>query len=238
MPASHQPTSPSIPATTTMSSSVDDDSSAIGNLSNNRNNNAPSTGGIMDRIFHSFSGIMDQLFASCSDDPKGSVHRSWAISLIFMLTFFIISLIEMWNLHTSGSAALVIATVIIGLSHVVLGILGTFVLKRFPTSFSIGFLLGIVLILANQNLILFGTFFRYDYGTTNTNHIFGVLSFVLAVILFLFGILLFHFKNDVVVAPIDIKHAKRSNNTSHIETATSLPSNQSTNYQQYDDQEE
>lgn len=93
MPASHP--SPSIPAT--MSSSVDDDSSAAGaNLSNNHRgaNNISTDGGNVDVMFRSVNGCMDRLFASCSDDPKGSVHRSWAISLLFMLVFFIISLIE------------------------------------------------------------------------------------------------------------------------------------------------
>ena len=90
MPASHP--SPSIPAT--MSSSVDDDSSAAGaNLSNNHRVTTDGSGNV-DVMFRSVNGCMDRLFSSCSDDPKGSVHRSWAISLLFMLVFFIISLIE------------------------------------------------------------------------------------------------------------------------------------------------
>ena len=42
-----------------------------------------------------------------------------------------------------------------------MAILGTFILKRFPTSFSVGFFLGLVLIVAQQNLVLFGTFHNY-----------------------------------------------------------------------------
>lgn len=149
-----------------------------------------------------------------------------------------------WNLHSSGSAALVVAAVVIGLCHLILGILGTFVLKRFPTSFSVGFLLGIVIILANQNLIFFGTFYRYDYGTMNTNHIFGLLGFVLALILFLFGILLYHFRNDIVVAPADALMASSSSmkRSNHPTTTTLSPTNSTSaigsNYVQYGEEEE
>jgi zinc transporter ZupT len=111
---------------------------------------------------------------------------------------------------TDGSKALVIASVLTGIVHVLLGILGTFVLKRFPTSFSVGFFLGVLVILANQNLIMFGTFHSYGYGSSGTNHAFANLALSLFCVLFFFTLLLFHFKKSIVVAPIDAKGLGRN----------------------------
>lgn len=97
-----------------------------------------------------------------------------------------------------------------GIVHLMLAILGTFILKRFPTSFSIGFLLGVLLVIANQNLIFFGTFRGYGFGVTATNHAFGSLGLIVCVVLAFFAALLFHFKKHIVVAPIDAKGFGRS----------------------------
>jgi hypothetical protein len=40
------------------------------------------------------SGFLDKAFRSCAADPKGSVHRAWGISLIFVLLYFVMSVIE------------------------------------------------------------------------------------------------------------------------------------------------
>ena len=130
----------------------------------------------------------------------------------------------MWNLHKVGSVAVVIATIVTGVCHLLLGILGTFVLKRFPTSFSIGFLLGMINILLNQNLIFFGTFYSYDYGTTQTNHIFGSIGLVLSLILFIFGSLLFHFKQHIIATSPLISTTGNNSTTS----PGSVTSNQKT----------
>jgi len=98
-----------------------------------------------------------------------------------------------------------VASVWTGLVHLVLGVLGTFVLKRFPTSFSVGFFLGVLVVLANQNLILFGTFHGYGFGNPATNHAFANVAATLFCILAFFCLLLFHFKKYIVLAPIDVK---------------------------------
>lgn len=98
------------------------------------------------------------------------------------------------------------ASVCTGISHMLLGILGTFVLKRFPTSFSVGFLLGVLVILANQNLVLTGTFFSYPHGNPQTNHAFANLNFALFAGLTLFTLMLFHFKGEIIVSPVDATH--------------------------------
>lgn len=194
--------------------------------------------------------ILDRVFSSCDDDPKGSVHRAWGVSLIFVVLYFIVSVMEsewqsVWrecchcsvkfisqllvspftspvvNLHSQGgSKALVMASIWTGIIHILLGILGTFVLKRFPTSFSVGFLLGCLVVLANQNFILFGTFHGYNYGTMATNNAFSNLCLTIGVVLAFFATTLFHFKQEIVVAPVD------------------APSKEgSTSYQQYEEED-
>jgi hypothetical protein len=104
-----------------------------------------------------------------------------------------------------GSRALVLAAIWTGILHLTLAILGTFVLKRFPTSFAIGFLVGILVVCANQNIILFGVFHGYAFGNPNTNHAFSALCFTLSMVLAFFTAILVHFRNDLVVAPVDVK---------------------------------
>lgn len=40
------------------------------------------------------SGILAKLFASCAPDPRGSVHRAWGISLLFVVLYFVLAVIE------------------------------------------------------------------------------------------------------------------------------------------------
>lgn len=98
-----------------------------------------------------------------------------------------------------------IASIWSGIVHLILGVLGTFVLKRFPTSFSVGFFLGVLVVIASQNLILFGTFHGYAYGKTSTNTAFANVGLCLFLILTIFSLMLYHFKKYIVVAPIDAK---------------------------------
>jgi hypothetical protein len=143
-----------------------------------------------------------------------------------VLTLFLFASSTVINLQSvGGSSALMIAAIWTGIVHLVLGVLGTFVLKRFPTSFSVGFFLGILVVIANQNLILFGTFHGYGYGTAATNHVFGSLGFTLFAVLAFFAVLLFHFKKYIVVAAIDAKGIGRGSSRG-----------ESTNYQQYEEQ--
>mmetsp|Transcript_18866 Transcript_18866/g.27907 ORF Transcript_18866/g.27907 Transcript_18866/m.27907 type:complete len:208 (-) Transcript_18866:92-715(-) len=162
--------------------------------------------GMMPTASEGGESVMSRVFSSCSDDPKGSVHRAWGVSLIFLVLYFILSIVEMLNLKGhNGSLALIVAAVWTGLLHLMLAILGTFILKRFPTSFALGFLIGILLVVANQNLILFGIFHGYAFGSLQTNHVFSSLCFTLTVVLLFFTTLLVHFRQDLVVSPVDVK---------------------------------
>jgi hypothetical protein len=39
-------------------------------------------------------GILGKLFSSCAGDPRGSVHRAWGISLLFVVVYFVIAILE------------------------------------------------------------------------------------------------------------------------------------------------
>mmetsp|Transcript_18616 Transcript_18616/g.27664 ORF Transcript_18616/g.27664 Transcript_18616/m.27664 type:complete len:185 (-) Transcript_18616:208-762(-) len=152
------------------------------------------------------SSILNRVFSSCSDDPKGSVHRAWGLSLIFVLVYFVLAVIEMLNVRSAeGSNAVMVAACWTGLSHLLLAVTGTFVLKRFPTSFAVGFFLGLLVVFANQNLILFAVFHSYAFGTPKTNVAFSGLCFFLAFALAFFALLLGHFRNELVMAAVDVK---------------------------------
>jgi zinc transporter ZupT len=121
---------------------------------------------------------------------------------LFVLLYSLVINLQQAN---TSSKALVIASVWTGIVHVALGVLGTFVLKRFPTNFSVGFFLGVLVVLFNQNLILFGTFHGYPHGSSRTNTTFANIGLTLFAVLAFFSLLLFHFKKYIVVAPIDAK---------------------------------
>ena len=38
--------------------------------------------------------ILTKLFAPCEDDALGSVHRAWAVTVLFMVIFFVVSVFE------------------------------------------------------------------------------------------------------------------------------------------------
>ena len=107
---------------------------------------------------------------------------------------------KVMNLHNnSGSVAVLIAAVLSGIVHLGLGVLGTFVLKRFPTSFSVGFLLGVLVVLANQNLLVFLSFVSFGEGVGQTSNFFAMIGFFVFIVMTVMALLLFHFKREVVV---------------------------------------
>lgn len=38
--------------------------------------------------------ILSKLFMTCENDALGSVHRAWAVTVLFMVVFFIVAIIE------------------------------------------------------------------------------------------------------------------------------------------------
>lgn len=40
------------------------------------------------------NAILKKIFSSCENDALGSVHRAWAVTVLFMVVFFIVAIIE------------------------------------------------------------------------------------------------------------------------------------------------
>lgn len=151
-------------------------------------------------------GPCARLFVSCADDPKGSIHRAWSLSLLFIGLFFIVAIIEVINLNNGqASVALKLAAGWTVVTQICLAVGGTFILKRFSTSFSVGFLLGLVVLVAQQNLLLSVTFWDSTFGSQGTNVAFANLSFALFAIYCVFGAVLAHFREHIMISPVDAK---------------------------------
>ncbi|KAL9183136.1 hypothetical protein ACHAXT_004923 [Thalassiosira profunda] len=146
--------------------------------------------------------MLRKLFASCEDDAMGSVHRAWAVTVLFMFIFFIVACIEASKLQEAGTGAataLEIASYWSAFLHLLLAILGTFVLKRFSTAFTIGCFLGVTTVVSQQNLLMFASFYHYQHGNTGFNWIFADLAFALFLILTFFSLILGHFRHHIIV---------------------------------------
>ncbi|KAL7529821.1 hypothetical protein ACHAXR_007173 [Thalassiosira sp. AJA248-18] len=146
--------------------------------------------------------ILRKLFASCEDDALGSVHRAWAVTVLFMVIFFVVSCIEATKLQEMASGAglaLEIAAYWSAVLHLTLAILGTFILKRFSTAFTVGCFLGVTVVVSQQNLLLFASFYHYQHGNTTFNLIFADLALALFMILTFFSLILGHFRHHIIV---------------------------------------
>ena len=109
---------------------------------------------------------------------------------------------------TYGSAPIVVAAIWTALVQLFMGVVGTFVLRRFPTEFSVGFFLGLLLIVAQQNFILFATFSDVTFNLLSeqkSSKLFAALIFLTAVIYLAFAVLLTHFRDQILLAPVDVK---------------------------------
>jgi len=81
--------------------------------------------------------------------------------------------------YIGSSKALTAAAIWTAIVQLIMTLVGTFVIKRFPTSFSVGFFLGLVMIVAQQNLLLTVTFWATSFGTSSVNKLFAVFAFFL-----------------------------------------------------------
>mmetsp|Transcript_6721 Transcript_6721/g.7598 ORF Transcript_6721/g.7598 Transcript_6721/m.7598 type:complete len:190 (+) Transcript_6721:107-676(+) len=146
------------------------------------------------------------VFHRCDPDPKGSVSRAWSLSLLFILVFFGLAIFETVSLsQNAASWAFIFAAGWTAFIQIAMAITGTFIIKRFATPFSIGFLLGLVIIVAQQNLLLCVNFYHTKNGDIAANIVFSNLAFTLFVVYSAFAVMLYNYRNAIMVAPIDAK---------------------------------
>jgi len=159
-----------------------------------------------DNFNRNSTGPLAFLFRSCSSDPKGSIHRAWSGTVLLTLLFFIIAIVEVTNLQNAkASVALTAVAIWTAVIQFLVIVIGTFIIKRFSTSFAVGFLLGVVIVVAQQYLILAVTFWHNNYGSWAKNVAFANLAFGLFVLYSLFAIILGYFRESIMVAAVDAK---------------------------------
>ena len=110
--------------------------------------------------------------------------------------------------QTYGAAPIVIAAIWTALVQLLMGILGSFVLRRFPTEFSVGFFIGLLVVIAQTNLILFGTFTDPTFNMLSehtSSKLFAALIFITALVYLVFVVMLTHFRRQISLAPADVK---------------------------------
>ena len=109
---------------------------------------------------------------------------------------------------TVGSKPIVFAAIWTAVVQLLVGVLGTFVLRRFPTEFSMGAFLGILVVITQQNFILFATFSDVTFNMLTeqkSSKMFAALLFLTAIVYIVFGLMLTHFRDQILLAPVDVK---------------------------------
>jgi hypothetical protein len=75
------------------------DSNAAGDVS--RSGSKGSANGGTSTGLGGQNAVLQRLFYVFEHDPKGAVHRAWGITLLFMVAFFVISVIESTYLYST-----------------------------------------------------------------------------------------------------------------------------------------
>lgn len=195
--------------------------------------------GPMIKLLDKLDGCMSKIFRPFANNPQQSVHRAWGLCLISLTILFIAACVEAKLMRSKyGSSPIVFAAIWTALAQMFMGAVGTFVLRRFPTEFSVGFFLGLLVIVAQQNLILFATF---SDGTFNmlseqkSSKVFAALILLTAIIYIAFAIMLTHFRDHILLAPADVKSViSRLGSMSHEHDNNSEDRK---NYNEFDDHE-
>mmetsp|Transcript_41331 Transcript_41331/g.48226 ORF Transcript_41331/g.48226 Transcript_41331/m.48226 type:complete len:208 (-) Transcript_41331:117-740(-) len=177
-----------------------------------------------------FSRINSYIFSSCDEDPKASVQKTWAFAMMVMFMLFCIACVTASSFDkTYGSRALTLAAAWTAVVQVVVSIMGTFILRRFPTSFSIGFFLGMILVLASQNIIIFATFHDFSTEYMNSNsRIFADVALLLGIVYIAFGAILAQFRDYVIMAPNKAKTMRNVKVDNDHHTFTSFDESETT----------
>lgn len=170
---------------------------------------AGGNGGIY-RSFEICNRCLNVICRPFGGDPQGSVYKMWGICLISITVLFVAAVLEARLMHSTydEAAPISIAAIWTAVVQLLMGIVGTFVLRRFPTEFSVGFFLGLMVIVAQQNFILFATFSDPTFNMLSevkSSKLFAALLLITGVIYVIFAIMLAHFREHILLAPVDVK---------------------------------
>ena len=95
---------------------------------------------------------------------------------------------------------LTLAAVYVAVFQIVLAVAGTFILRRIPTSFAIGFLLGNIILAAQQNIVIFASFRSFYLPRNKQSHkILGGFTIFLSIVYIVFALILTTFRDAIIV---------------------------------------
>jgi len=148
--------------------------------------------------------------------PKRDLTYAWLVSLVLVFICFIVACVAASKMSSStGSAnagsinqsqdsSAAFSAVWTALLLVVISVTGTVILRSYQTALSIGFLLGVIFIMANQMLIIFAIYVDTADDPANTasqkssQQAMAVFAWFLFMIYAAFGTMLATFRNDVI----------------------------------------
>ena len=124
---------------------------------------------------------------------------------VFLLSNVRFSILSATAIQTAnGPDSLALAAIWSSVVHGILAILGTFIIRRFPTQFAIGFFLGLLVIIAQQDIIIHSTFKQYKQTVHRSGGFFSFLSMLVALMLIGFTSFLAVYRDAILLtSPID-----------------------------------
>mmetsp|Transcript_23174 Transcript_23174/g.34791 ORF Transcript_23174/g.34791 Transcript_23174/m.34791 type:complete len:188 (-) Transcript_23174:1534-2097(-) len=138
-----------------------------------------------------------------SNRPKDAINKIWGVSVLIKLVFCIVACFVVQNesdIVNGGSRAVVFSAIWIILYQIGIAGVGTLILKRLPTTFGIGFFLGLISLAIQQNVIISVSYWGfYEPGKSKANKVFGMIALVLAFVYTGLALLLAHFREFVII---------------------------------------
>jgi lysylphosphatidylglycerol synthetase-like protein (DUF2156 family) len=138
-------------------------------------------------------------------NPKREITYAWLVSLVFVLVAFIVACVSASRMkQTSTDQVTAFSAVWTSILLLLISLVGTIIMRRYQTSLSIGFLLGVIFIMTQQMLIVFAFFAEQAKDPTNTTDVtmaqqaMAVFSFFIFIVYAGFGTMLAVFRNDII----------------------------------------
>ncbi|GMI41031.1 hypothetical protein TrCOL_g10590 [Triparma columacea] len=148
-------------------------------------------------MIHDF--FHDKVCFVCADKPRRAITYAWFASILVVFICFIVACVVASNHSSSGNGALKFAAFWTVLLMIALSVGGTLVMRRYQTPLALGFFLGVVLVMANQCLILTAIFGEEsEYNSNSSAGAFATFSFFLFMIYIVFGGMLAVFRADLI----------------------------------------
>ena len=140
----------------------------------------------------------DKICFKCAENPKKAITYAWFSSMVLVFIAFIIGCsVATQTEHKSLGFAAVWTTLLL----VALSVGGTMTLRRYTTPLALGVFQGVVIVMANQCLILFGIFVgesTSDNGAKTAAGWFASFCLFLCINYAVFGAMLALFLADLV----------------------------------------